>query len=339
MFRFADPNVLYLLIILPFVAIFYFYSNYRRTKRLRKYGDPELLSMLMPEASAHRPIFKFWVLWIALGLSIVMLARPQFGTRLEKVKRSGIETIIALDISNSMLAEDVVPSRLEKAKSLISRLVSNFNDDKVGLIVFAGDAFTQLPITSDYISAKMFLESITPSLISSQGTNIGEAIRLAIKSFTPQEKVGRAIIVITDGENHEGGAVEAAKEAASKGMKVFVLGIGSPDGSPIPLEGSNDYRKDNQGNVIVTRLNEQMCREVAQAGNGVYIRVDNSSSAQSLLQKEIDKLTKRDLESTVYSNYNEQFPALAWIIIVLLIIEVVVLDKKNPLFKNIKLFR
>lgn len=339
MFRFADPNVLYLLIILPFVAIFYFYSNYRRTKRLRKYGDPELLSMLMPEASAHRPVFKFWVLWITLGLSIVMLARPQFGTRLEKVKRSGIETIIALDISNSMLAEDVVPSRLEKAKSLISRLVSNFNDDKVGLIVFAGDAFTQLPITSDYISAKMFLESITPSLISSQGTNIGEAIRLAIKSFTPQEKVGRAIIVITDGENHEGGAVEAAKEAASKGMKVFVLGIGSPDGSPIPLEGSNDYRKDNQGNVIVTRLNEQMCREVAQAGNGVYIRVDNSSSAQSLLQKEIDKLTKRDLESTVYSNYNEQFPALAWIIIVLLIIEVVVLDKKNPLFKNIKLFR
>lgn len=339
MFRFADPNVLYLLIILPFVAIFYFYSNYRRTKRLRKYGDPELLSMLMPEASAHRPVFKFWVLWIALGLSIVMLARPQFGTRLEKVKRSGIETIIALDISNSMLAEDVVPSRLEKAKSLISRLVSNFNDDKVGLIVFAGDAFTQLPITSDYISTKMFLESITPSLISSQGTNIGEAIRLAIKSFTPQEKVGRAIIVITDGENHEGGAVEAAKEAASKGMKVFVLGIGSPDGSPIPLEGSNDYRKDNQGNVIVTRLNEQMCREVAQAGNGVYIRVDNSSSAQSLLQKEIDKLTKRDLESTVYSNYNEQFPALAWIIIVLLIIEVVVLDKKNPLFKNIKLFR
>lgn len=339
MFRFADPNVLYLLIILPFVAIFYFYSNYRRTKRLRKYGDPELLSMLMPKASAHRPVFKFWVLWIALGLSIVMLARPQFGTRLEKVKRSGIETIIALDISNSMLAEDVVPSRLEKAKSLISRLVSNFNDDKVGLIVFAGDAFTQLPITSDYISAKMFLESITPSLISSQGTNIGEAIRLAIKSFTPQEKVGRAIIVITDGENHEGGAVEAAKEAASKGMKVFVLGIGSPDGSPIPLEGSNDYRKDNQGNVIVTRLNEQMCREVAQAGNGVYIRVDNSSSAQSLLQKEIDKLTKSDLESTVYSNYNEQFPALAWIIIVLLIIEVVVLDKKNPLFKNIKLFR
>lgn len=339
MFRFADPNFLYLLILLPLLVIFYVYSDYRRKKRMRQYGDLELLKELMPEVSTYRPAVKFWITWVALGLAIVMLARPQFGTKMEKIKRSGIETIIALDISNSMLAEDVIPSRLAKAKTLISRLVSGFRDDKVGLIVFAGDAFTQLPITNDYISAKMFLESISPSLISSQGTNIGEAIRLALKSFTPQEKVGRAIIIITDGENHEGGALEAAKEAAAEGMKVFVLGIGSPEGAPIPLEGTNDYRKDKDGNVIVTRLNEQMCREIAQAGNGVYIRVDNSSSAQSLLQKEIDKLTKSDLESTVYSNYNEQFPAIAWIIINLLIIEILILEKKNPLFKNFKLFR
>lgn len=338
MFRFADPDYLYLLILLPLVAVLYFYANYRRKKRIRQYGDPELLKELMPEVSIYRPSVKFWILWVSLGLAVLMLARLQFGTKLEKVKRSGIETIIALDISNSMLAEDVVPSRLEKAKSLISRLVSGFKDDKVGLIVFAGDAFTQLPITNDYISAKMFLESTSPSLISSQGTNIGEAIRLSMKSFTPQEKVGRAIVIITDGENHEGGALEAAKEAASKGVKVFVLGIGSPEGAPIPFEGTNDYRKDNEGNVIVTRLNEQMCREVAQAGNGVYIRVDNSSSAQSLLQKEVDKLTKSDLESTVYSDYNEQFPVIAWIIIVLLILEILILDKKNPLFRNIRLF-
>ena len=278
-------------------------------------------------------------MWLALGLAIVMLARPQFGTKLEKVKRSGIETIIALDISNSMLSEDVQPSRLQKSKALVSRLVNGFKDDKVGLIIFAGEAFTQLPITSDYISAKMFLESISPSLISSQGTNVGEAIRLAMKSFTPQEQVGRAIIVITDGENHEGGAVEAAQEAASKGMKVYVLGVGSPEGAPIPIEGTNDYRKDNEGNVIVTRLNEQMCREIAQAGKGAYIRVDNSSSAQNLLQKEINKLAKADLESTVYSNYNEQFPMIAWMILLLLVIEILILDKKNPLFKNFKLFR
>lgn len=339
MFRFANPEYLYLLILLPLLALFFFYSNYQRKKRISKYGDPELMKELMPDVSRYRPSIKFWIVWVAIGLSVVMLARPQFGTKMEKVKRSGIETMIALDISNSMLAQDVVPSRLEKAKSLVSRLVDGFTDDKVGFIVFAGDAFTQLPITSDYISAKMFLESITPSLISSQGTNIGAAIRLAMKSFTPQEKVSRAIIIITDGENHEGGAVEAAKEAASKGVKVFVLGIGSPNGSPIPVEGSNDYRKDSQGNVIITRLNEQMCREIAQAGNGAYIRVDNSSSAQTLLQKEIDKLSKTDLESAVYSNYNEQFPALAWMVLLLLVVDLLILDKKNPLFKNIKLFR
>lgn len=339
MFRFADPNFLYLLILLPLLAVFYVYSNIRYKQRLRKYGDPDLLKTLMPEVSYYRPMLKFWLMWLALGLAIVMLARPQFGTKLEKVKRSGIETIIALDISNSMLSEDVQPSRLQKSKALVSRLVNGFKDDKVGLIIFAGEAFTQLPITSDYISAKMFLESISPSLISSQGTNVGEAIRLAMKSFTPQEQVGRAIIVITDGENHEGGAVEAAQEAASKGMKVYVLGVGSPEGAPIPIEGTNDYRKDNEGNVIVTRLNEQMCREIAQAGKGAYIRVDNSSSAQNLLQKEINKLAKADLESTVYSNYNEQFPMIAWMILLFLVIEILILDKKNPLFKNFKLFR
>lgn len=338
MFRFADPNVLYLLIILPFVAIFYFYSNYRRTKRLRKYGDPELLSMLMPEASAHRPVFKFWVLWIALGLSIVMLARPQFGTRLEKVKRSGIETIIALDISNSMLAEDVVPSRLEKAKSLISRLVSNFNDDKVGLIVFAGDAFTQLPITSDYISAKMFLESINPSLITKQGTAIAAAINLASRSFTPQEGVGRAIIVITDGENHEGGVSEAIKTATEKGIQVNVLGVGMPDGAPIPVEGTNDYRRDRDGNVIVTRLNEPMCQEIAKEGKGIYVRVDNTNNAQRAISREIDKMAKADVETQVYTEFNEQFQAVAWLILLLLMAEMLITERKNPLFRNIHLF-
>ena len=338
MFRFADPTYLYALIILPFLAIFYFYSNYPRRRNIRKYGDPELMNALMPEVSKYRPDVKFWIVFLAFGLIIIMLARPQFGSKMETVKRSGVETVIALDISNSMLAQDVTPSRLDKSKKLISRMVDEFTNDKVGLIVFAGDAFTQLPITSDYISAKMFLESITPSLIASQGTDIGGAIRLAMKSFTPQEGVGRAIIVITDGENHEGGAIEAAKEAAGKGMQVYVLGVGSPDGSPIPVEGSNDFRKDRDGNVIVTRLNEEMCQEIAKAGNGAYIRVDNSNSAQRALQKEIDKLAKADVESTVYTEFDEQFQAIAWIIFFLLLIEMLILEKKNPLFKNIKLF-
>ena len=206
------------------------------------------------------------------------------------------------------------------------------------MIVFAGDAFTQLPITSDYISAKMFLESINPSLISKQGTAIGAAISLAARSFTPQEGVGRAIVVITDGENHEGGAVEAAKEAAKKGIQVNVLGVGLPDGAPIPIEGSNDFRRDREGNVIVTRLNEAMCQEIAKVGNGIYVRVDNSNSAQKAINQEINKMAKSDVESKVYTEYNEQFQVIAWMILLLLLVEMLILDRKNPLFKNIRLF-
>lgn len=338
MFRFADPTYLYLLILLPFIAAFYFYSNYRRRKNIRKFGDPELVSLLMPNVSKYRPNVKFWLVWAALTLAIFLLARPQFGSKMETVKKSGVEVVIALDISNSMLAQDVTPSRLEKSKKLVSRLVDDFENDKVGLIVFAGDAFTQLPITSDYISAKMFLESINPSLITTQGTAIGKAIEVAMRSFTPQEGVGRSIVIITDGENHEGGAVEAAKAAAKKGIQVNVLGVGSPDGAPIPAEGSNDFRKDNSGNVIVTRLNEQMCQEIAKAGNGVYIRVDNSNSAQRALSKEIAKLSKADVESKVYTDFDEQFQAIAWIILLLLLAEMLIMERKNPLFKNIKLF-
>ena len=340
MFRFANPDFLYLFFLLPVLVGVYLYYNHRRRQNIRKYGDPALLKELMPTISKYRPDVKFWLTFSALALTIFMLARPQFGSKMETVKRSGVEAVIALDISNSMLAEDVAPSRLEKSKKLISRLVDTFNNDKVGMIVFAGEAFTQLPITSDYVSAKMFLESINPNLISTQGTDIGAAIRLAMKSFTPNEGVGRAIVVITDGENHEGGALEAAKEAAEKNMQVFILGIGSPDGSPIPVErGRNDFRKDKDGNVIVTRLNEQMCQEIAKAGNGMYIRVDNSNSAEKILNEEIGKMAKKDVESQVFTDFDEQFQVLAWLVLILLVVEMLILERKNPLFKNIRLFK
>lgn len=283
MFRFEEPAYLYLLILLPLLVAFYLYSNYRRRKAIQKFGDPILMAQLMPDVSRYRPDVKFWFVWAAIGFFSVLLARPQFGSKLETVKRQGVEVMVALDISNSMLAQDVQPSRLEKAKRLMARLVDKMQNDKVGMIVFAGDAFTQLPITNDYISAKMFLETIDPSLISKQGTAIGAAINLATRSFTPQEGVGRAIILITDGENHEGGAMEAVKAATEKGIQVNVLGVGLPDGAPIPVEGTNDYRRDREGNVIVTRLNEQMCQEIAKTGNGIYVRVDNTNNAQKQL--------------------------------------------------------
>ena len=339
MFRFEEPTYLYLLLLLPFLVAFYLYSNYRRRKAIRKFGDPVLMAQLMPDVSKYRPDVKFWLVFAAIGLFAVLLARPQFGSKLETVKRQGVEVMIALDISNSMLAQDVQPSRLEKAKRLVAQLVDKMENDKVGMIVFAGDAFTQLPITSDYISAKMFLESINPSLISKQGTAIGAAINLATRSFTPQEGVGRAVIVITDGENHEGGAVEAAKAAAEKGIQVSVLGVGMPDGAPIPVEGTNDFRRDRDGNVVVTRLNEQMCQEIAQAGDGIYVRVDNSNAAQKVIAQEINKMAKADVETQVYTEFNEQFQAVAWIILLLLLAEMLILERKKPLFRNIHLFK
>ena len=339
MFRFGEPVYLYLLIVIPILVILYLYSHYRRRKKLRRYGDMELLRHLMPEVSRFRPDIKFWLTLAALVMVIFMLAQPQFGSKMETVKRQGIETVVALDVSNSMMAQDVAPSRLEKSKKLISRLVETFNNDKVAMIVFAGEAFTQLPITSDYVSAKMFLETISPSLISTQGTDIRAAIDLAMKSFTPNEGVGRAIVLITDGENHEGGAIEAAQEAAKKGVHVFVLGVGSPDGSPIPVEGSNEFRRDKDGNVVVTRLNEDMCREIARAGGGMYVRVDNTNNAERALNAEISKLAKADVETQVFTEFNEQFQVLAWLALILLAAEAMLLNRKNPLFKNVKLFK
>ena len=338
MFRFEEPAYLYLLLLLPVLAALYMYSNYRRRKAIRKFGDPELMAQLMPDASRYRPDVKFSLVLLAIGLFSLLLARPQFGSKLETVKRQGVEVMIALDISNSMLAEDVQPSRLEKAKRLVAQLVDKMQNDKVGMIVFAGDAFTQLPITSDYISAKMFLESINPSLITKQGTAIAAAINLASRSFTPQEGVGRAIIVITDGENHEGGVSEAIKTATEKGIQVNVLGVGMPDGAPIPVEGTNDYRRDRDGNVIVTRLNEPMCQEIAKEGKGIYVRVDNTNNAQRAISREIDKMAKADVETQVYTEFNEQFQAVAWLILLLLMAEMLITERKNPLFRNIHLF-
>lgn len=338
MFRFEEPAYLYLLLLLPVLAALYLYFNYRRRKAIRKFGDPELMAQLMPDASRYRPDVKFSIVLMAIGLFSLLLARPQFGSKLETVKRQGIEVMIALDISNSMLAEDVQPSRLEKAKRLVAQLVDRMQNDKVGMIVFAGDAFTQLPITSDYISAKMFLESINPSLITKQGTAIAAAINLASRSFTPQKGVGRAIIVITDGENHEGGVSEAIKTATEKGIQVNVLGVGMPDGAPIPVEGTNDYRRDRDGNVIVTRLNEPMCQEIAKEGKGIYVRVDNTNNAQRAISREIDKMAKADVETQVYTEFNEQFQAVAWLILLLLMAEMLITERKNPLFRNIHLF-
>lgn len=337
MFRFEDPIYLWLLLLVPVLLLLRYFTYMRRKAKLKKFGDMSLVRELMPDVSKYRPTVKFMLSLIALALVVIMLARPQTGTKISNESRSGIETIIAVDISNSMLAEDVVPSRLEKSKLLVENLIDNFTEDKIGLIVFAGEAFVQLPITNDYVSAKMFLQDMEPSLISTQGTDLARAIRLAMNSFSQQEKIGRAIIVITDGEDHEGGALEAAKEAKKKGINVFIPGVGSTTGAPIPM--GNGYLTDASGKTVMTALNEQMCQEVAQAGNGTYIHVDNTSEAQEKLNSEIAKLQKGTTQSVVYSEYDEQFQAFGILVLLLLIAEVCILEAKNPLLKNVRLFR
>ncbi len=338
MFRFESPYFLYLLIIVPVLIVIFIISEYVKTKRIKKFGDPELMKSLMPNATRYRPVIKFSIVCLAMIFMILLIARPQFGTKTETVTKKGIEVVIALDISNSMMAQDVLPSRLDKSKNIISRLVDNFDNNKIGLVLFAGDAYTQLPITSDYVSAKMFLNNISPSLISRQGTAIGAALNLAMNSFTPQQGVGKSIIVITDGENHEGGVMEAVKAASDKGIQVNVLGVGSVDGAPIPVSSGSDYKKDNSGNIVVTKLNEQMCQDIARQGNGIYARVDNTNSAFRALEKQLDTLSKADIDTKVFSQYNEQFIPLAWIVLVLLVLEALIMNKKNPLFRNVKLF-
>jgi tetratricopeptide (TPR) repeat protein len=337
MFRFESPDYLYLLAIIPVLALLRFFMVRGRKRKLRRFGDPKLLAALMPDVSRWRPAIKFWLMEAALALLIVMVARPQMGTRISNEKRVGIETVIALDVSNSMMAEDVAPSRLQRAKMMVENLVDKFTDDKIALIVFAGDAFIQLPITSDYVSAKMFLGDIGPSMIATQGTDIARAIEMGTHSFTKQEGIGKAIIVITDGEDHEGGAVEAAQNAKKLGMRVFVLGIGSPNGSPIP-DGSGGYMKDNTGNTVMSALNEDMCKQVAEAGGGAYIHVENGSNAQEQLNDELAKLSQKDMKTTIYSDYDEQFQAFGIIALLLLVVEVCLLECRSPLFKNVSLF-
>lgn len=340
MFRFANIEMLWWLIAVPVFVIGYVVSTKRKQRQLQEFGDKELMAQLMPDASKSRPIWKFCLLIVAFVLLIVAAARPQYGQKENTVKRQGIEVMVALDISNSMLAEDVAPNRLDRAKQMLSKMIDNMVDDKVGLVVFAGEAFTQLPITCDYVSAKMFLNTITPNLIQTQGTAIGTALQTAISSFGSLEsEAGRAIVLITDGENHEDDVIAAAKQAHELGMQVFVIGIGKPEGAPIPKPGTNDYFKDRSGQVVVSKLNEEMCQQIAEAGSGVYVRCDNTNTAMRALQQELDRIATTELETTVYADYNEQYQSFALIALLLLMIEFFIMSRQNHRLTRMDLFK
>ena len=341
LFRFANPEFLYLLLLLPAILLIWILNGYRRRRAMARLGEAELVEKLIPDMSGIRPSLKIVMQILVVILMTIMLARPQFGSRIEEVRRQGVEVIIALDVSNSMLAEDIQPNRLERAKQAIARLVESLDNDKIGLIVFAGNAYTQIPVTTDYISAKMFLSTINPEIAPRQGTSIGSAIELGMRSFSPGIDKSKALIIITDGENHEDDPVEKAREAAAEGIVIHTIGIGSSDGVPISLNinGRREFLKDPDGNTVITKLDEKVLKEIAVAGNGMYVRASNTSIGLNQIFDEIRKMKKEELEGTMYTEYNDQFQIFAGASLLLLLIDFLVMNRKNRRLSNLRLFK
>lgn len=337
MFRFAEPQYLYILIILPIlVAVFVIYRRAQR-KRLARFGDMEIIAQLMPEASPRRVRNKFILLMVVFALLIAALAQPQFGAKLREVKRSGVEIMLAVDVSRSMLAEDFKPNRLERTKNAVSRLVEQLEKDRVGMVVFAGDAFIQLPITSDYVSAKTFIRTISPDIVPVQGTSLSKAIELASRSFSEQSQKSRAIILVSDGESHDDDPIAAAQAAKEKGIIIYTVGIGTPEGAPIAIDG--EMMKDDEGNMVVTKLSEETLQQIAVLTGGTYIRATNQSVGLEEILKRIKAMEQQEFSSLAFAEYNDQFHYLVALALALLLFEFVMIDRKNRILSRISIFK
>ena len=339
--KFEHTEYLYALLLIPALTILFIWLMYWRKIALRRYGEWNMVQRLIPAISNNRMIFKFILLMIGYALLVIGIANPQTGSKLVEGERKGIDIMIALDVSNSMLAEDIKPNRLERAKQAISKLIDKLGNDRIGIIVFAGNAYLQLPITTDYSAAKMFLSTINTRIVPTQGTAIGEAIDMAIGSFD-NETHSRAIIIITDGENHEDDPLKSAKNAAGQGINVYTIGMGLPDGAPIPeynqYKRRIGYKKDRQGSTVVTKLNESMLQQIASAGKGVYVRANNTQSGLKVIFDEINKLEKTEFESKMFSDYESRFQYFIAVSLIFLVLELFIFERKSNWLSKINLF-
>ena len=331
MIHFAQAQYLILLLLIPVFYLMYGIFLRIKKKRLEKFGEKAIIEQLMPAVSKGRGWLKITFFSIAFFFFVIGLCRVQLGARLKEKESKGVEVIVALDVSNSMLAKDYSPNRLERAKLAISRIVDKMQEDRIGLVVFAGESFIQLPITTDYVSAKVFLNSINTESVPVQGTDLSEAIMTSARSFSTQSENSRAIILISDGEDHEGSALDAAAAVAQEGIKIYTIGVGSPAGEPIPLNG--ELMKDKDGNIVVTKLNEQILMEIAEQGNGEYVRASNSEFGLNPILEDIKSMDKKDFNSVVFEDFNEQFMYFFAIALLFLILEFLISDKKSG--KNI----
>ena len=327
MINFAYAQYLLLIFLIPVFFIVQAVLLRIRRSRIRKFGDEKLVSQMMPSYSKSKVWVRLVLFSIGFFFFVIGLSRPQIGARLKEQEIKGAEIIIAIDVSNSMLAEDYSPNRLERAKLAVSRLVDKLRDDRIGLVIFAGTSFVQLPVTTDYVSAKMFLNSIDTGSIPIQGTALGDAITTCIRSFSAQSDKSRAIILITDGENHEDDPVAAAKQAAEMGIKVFTIGVGSPEGKPIPMNG--ELLKDKDGEIVVSRLDEAVLQEIAAEGNGAYVRAGNSEFGLNPIIDDLRKLEDEKYSSVVFEEYDEQFMYFLAIALVFFVLEMLVGDRRS----------
>lgn len=327
MLHFAQAQYLLLLLLIPVFFILFAVVQGARRRRIRKFGDEALMARIMPSWSKPKAWLRLTLFAIGFFFFAIGLSRPQIGAKLKNHETKGAEIMIALDVSNSMLAQDYSPDRLERAKLAISRLVDKLREDRIGLIVFAGDAYVQLPITTDYVSAKMFLGSVSTESVPVQGTSIGAAINTAMRSFSAQSEKSRAIIVITDGENHEDDPVSAARQAAELGVRVFTIGVGSPEGQPIPMNG--ELLKDKNGDIVVSRLDEKVLQEVAAAGNGAYVRAGNSEFGLNPIIDDISKMEDEKYNSIVFEEYDEQYMYFFAIALFFFVLEMLIGDRKT----------
>ena len=332
MIRFAHIEYFYALLLVPlFLLIFWLYQNWRKKAR-KRFGDQQVINSLMPLASHGKPVLKFYMMLLAFIFLMIGLVDPQIGSKLEKVKREGIDLMLVVDVSNSMLAEDIKPNRLKRAKMAISTLIDKLEGDRIGIIVFAGHPYKQMPLTTDYSAARLFLSTINTKIVPSQGTAIGAAINMAVKSFDDKDH-NKAIVIITDGENHEDNAVEAAKKATENGIRVFTIGMGLPEGAPIPVY--NDYgtqtgfKKDRNGQTVITKLNEDMLRQIAAAGNGAYARANNTSTGLKKIFNDINNIEKKEIETKQFTDYVHRFQIYLAVALALLIIEVFISNRKS----------
>ena len=337
MFRFANPDILWLLVLVPAMILVLVLVARARRKALGRFAAAEVLRELMPDVSQGRVRLKSAIFITAVALIVLAAARPQFGSKLREQRSEGIEMMLVVDVSNSMLAEDFTPSRLDRTRYAIDKLFSSLHQDRVGMVVFAGEAKVQLPITTDYRMARSFAKRLSPSLVSVQGTDLGQALSLATLSFSNAKDKSRAIILITDGEAHDADALEAARRAAEQGIRIFCIGIGTPEGAPIKIGG--EFIRDEKGDMVVSRLNEKMLQEIADIADGGYVRATNQAFGLSEIVDKLNDMERSEQTTLQFEEYNEQFAFFLWAAFVLLLIDVLILDRRNPKLRRFNIFR